>query len=148
MQTLNGIYSIFAALFIATAFVVVLLLPYTLRFLRIPRLYNGALLLFIIILIVGIAMQFEENFNCDERYMIFYPLYIISFLLLYKLCDNIVLKKKNRNMYYLTPRGITDEESQNSTLFENILQFSIIAISIYLPYLLSSWLLKFWYSCY
>ena len=147
MQTINGIYSIFAVLFIVTSFVLVLLLPYTLRFFRIPRIFNGTLLLFIVILIVGIGIQFQENFNCDERHMIFYPLYIISFLLLYKLCDNIVLKKLNRNMYYLTPRGITDEESQNSTLLENIMQFFIIAISFYIPWLINSWILKLWYNC-
>ncbi|MFM2213971.1 MAG: hypothetical protein RL427_1234 [Bacteroidota bacterium] len=147
MQPINGLYAIFAVLFIVTACLLVLVLPYTLRFFRIPRIFNGTLLLFIVMLLVGIGIQFQDNFNCDERHMIFYPLYIISFLLLYKLCDTIVLKKLNRNMYYLTPRGITDEESQNSTIAENIMQFAIIAISFYFPYLISSWILKLWFGC-
>jgi uncharacterized membrane protein YbjE (DUF340 family) len=144
MKFINGLYAIFAVLFIVISMVLVGILPHTLRFFRIPRIYNGTLLLFAVIFLVGIGMQFQENFNCDERHIIFYPLYIISFLVLYKVCDTIALKKLNRNMYYLTSRGITDEESQNSTIVENIVQFAIIAISFYFPWLISSWILKLW----
>ena len=147
MQFINGLYAIFACFIIVTSIFFVTVIPHKLRWLRISKFYNGFLLLCSILLIVGVALQFQDNFNCDERLIMFFPLYSITFLLLYKLCDYIALKKLKRHMYYLTMRGIYDEESINSTIIENIAQFAVIAISIYFPMTLSSWIAKIWYSC-
>lgn len=147
MELINGIYFIFALLTIGTSFVTILLLPHTLRFLRIPRIYNQILVLCAILFLVGIGLQFQKNWNCDERRYLFYPLYSIVFLLLYKLSDKRILKKLNRHMYYLTMWQIRDEESAKSTLIENIIQILIVFISVYIPMTASSWILKIWHYC-
>lgn len=147
MAFINILYGIFAFLILGTSFVTILLLPQSLRFLRITRIYNQVLFLCVILLLVGIGLQFQDNYNCDERHYLFYPLYPIVFLSLYKITDIIILKKLNRHMYYLTMRHVVDEESSNSTFLENIIQFIIISISIYVPMVTSSWILKIWGKC-
>jgi hypothetical protein len=77
----------------------------------------------------------------------FYPLCPLIFLLLYKLTDNIALRKLNRHMYYLTMWQIRDEESAKSTLIENVVQYSIFLLSIYIPSQISYWAVNNWYSC-
>lgn len=147
MAFINGLYGIFAFLILGTSFVTILVLPQSLRFLRISRIYNQVLFLCVILLLVGIGLQFQDNYNCDERHYLFYPSYPIVFLLLYKITDIIILKKLNRHMYYLTMKNVVDEESSNSTFLENIIQFVIISISIYVPMVTSSWILKIWGKC-
>jgi hypothetical protein len=114
-------------------------IPHTLRFFRYPRIYNQALLLSLCLLIIGVVLQFSENPNCDDRRFMFYPLCPLIFLLLYKFADNIALKKFNRHMYYLTMWQVRDEESAKSTLIENVVQYSIFLLSIYIPSFISNW---------
>jgi len=145
MELINGIYFIFAFLVIGTSFVTILLLPHTLRFLRISRIYYQILILCFILFLVGIGLQFQQKWNYDERRLLFYPLYSIVFLALYKLSDKIILKKLNRHMYYLTMWQIRDEESAKSTLFENVMQIIIVFVSVYVPMITSTWILKAWH---
>jgi len=147
MELINGIYFIFAFLVIGTSFVTILLLPHTLRFLRISRIYYQILILCFILFLVGIGLQFQQKWNYDERRLLFYPLYSIVFLALYKLSDKIILKKLNRHMYYLTMWQIRDEESAKSTLFENVMQIIIVFVSVYVPMITSTWILKAWHYC-
>lgn len=141
------LYLIIGFIVIGTLIVMGYVIPHTLRYFRYTRFYNQALTSSIILLIIGIALQLIENQNCEERRLMFYPLCPLIFLLLYKLSDNIALKKLKRHMYYLTMWQIRDEESSKSTLIENIAQHVIFFSSIFIPIVISNWIVNNWYSC-
>ncbi len=147
MNTIINLYLIIGFFLIGTLLVMGYVIPHTLRFFRYPRIYKQTLFLSFCLLIIGIFLQFFENHNCDERRLMFYPLCPLIFLLLYKLTDNIALRKLNRHMYYLTMWQIRDEESAKSTLIENVVQYSIFLLSIYIPSQISYWAVNNWYSC-
>ena len=132
---------------IGTLIVMGYVIPHSLRFFRYSRFYTQALVSSFILLLIGIALQSYENQDCDERRLMFYPLCLLIFLLLYKLSDNIAMKKLKRHMYYLTMWQIRDEESSKSTLIENITQYTIFLISIFIPMAVSNWFVNNWYSC-
>jgi hypothetical protein len=147
MNTIINLYLIIGFFLIGTLLVMGYVIPHTLRFFRYPRIYKQALFLSLGLLIIGIFLQFFENHNCDERRLMLYPLCPLIFLLLYKITDNIALRKLNRHMYYLTMWQIRDEESAKSTLIENVVQYSIFLLSIYIPTQISYWAVNNWYSC-
>ena len=122
-------------------------LPHTLRIFRLPRMYKRALIISIVLFIIGIGLQFDENFDCLERRNLFYPIYGIIYLLLYKLSDDYIQKKKGRHMYYLTIWQIRDEESGKSTGFENLIQYVNYIITFSLSYYGSMGIIKGMYSC-
>lgn len=109
-------------------------LPHTLRVLRNPRTYKRALITSVVLLLIGIGLQFDKNYNCLERRNLLYPIYGIVYLFLYKVSDNFIQKKKGRHMYYLTIRYIKDEESNNSTAIENLIQLINYIITFGLSY--------------
>lgn len=147
MNTIINLYLIIGFLQVGTLLVMGFVLPHTLRFFRNPRIYRQALFLSLFLLIIGMFLQLFENYNCDERRLMYYPLCPLLFLLLYKLTDNITLRKLNRHMYYLTMWQIRDEESAKSTLIENIVQYSIFILSFYIPTQMSYWVVNTFYNC-
>lgn len=139
----------FFILFVFVIIMMGLLLPHLLSIFRIPRIFNQALSICIFLFVVGIIFQFQDNFNCDDRRGLFYPLYGIVFLILYKIADNVALKKLGRHMYYryLLSRYYTNEKAEQSTLMENIAQILIFLMTFIIPYYSSFWIVKCWYSC-
>jgi hypothetical protein len=121
--------------------------PHTLRFFRLPRMYRRALIISIILLIIGILLQLDENYDCLERRNLLYPTYGILFLLLYKISDNYIQKKLGRQMYYLTMFQLRDEESSKSTWLENIIQIGNLIASFALPYYASMEIIRLLYYC-
>ena len=109
-------------------------LPHTLRIFRLSRMYKRTLIISIALFLIGIGLQFDDDYNCLERQNLFYPVYGILFLLFYKLSDNFILRKKKGHMYYLTMWQIKDEESSKSTGLENILQFVNFVCTLTLSY--------------
>ncbi|MFN3967932.1 hypothetical protein [Flavobacterium sp.] len=122
-------------------------LPHTLRIFRLPRMYKRALIISIVLLVIGIVLQFDDSFDCLERRNLFYPVYGILYLLLYKISDNFILKKKGRNMYYLTMWQLKDEESGKSTNIENLIQYANFIICLCTSYYGSMLIIKSLYSC-
>lgn len=121
--------------------------PHTLRIFRLPRMYKRALTLSIVLFIIGLALQFDENYDCLERQNLLYPIYGIVFLLFYKLSDNFIKKKFGRHMYYLTMWQIRDEESSKSTGLENTLQFLNFIFTFIFSYYGSMETIKLIYIC-
>ena len=147
MDSIINVYLFIGIFLTGSLFIMGYTLPHTLKFFRYPRIYKQVLSTFIVLLIIGIALQYIENPNCEDKTFLFHPLFAIVFLLLYKIADIIALKKLNRHMYYLTSRYQKDEESKKSTLKENIVQYLIYFLSIYIPLKTIFWILKNWYSC-
>ena len=147
MNSIINLYLIIGLFLIVTLVVMGFVIPHTLKFFRNRKIYNQSLILNICLLVIGIGLQYVENQNCDNKRLMFYPLCPIIFLLLYKLSDNIALKKLNRHMFYLTMWQFRDEESAKSTIIENVAQYLIFFLSIYIPAYIGFWVVNNWYSC-
>lgn len=147
MDSIINLYLLLGFFLIGPLIVMGYVVPHTLKFFRYPKIYNQALFLSLSLLVLGLVLQFSDNINCDDRRLMFYPLGSSIFLLLYRLLDNISLKILNRHMYYLTMWQFRDEESLKSTLIENVAQYSIFLLSIYIPTCISNWVVDNWYSC-
>lgn len=122
-------------------------LPHTLRIFRLPRMYNRALIISILLLGIGIAFEFDESYDCLEKRNLLYPSYGILFLILYKIADNFIQKRLGRNMFYLTLWQLKDEESIKSTNLENLIQYINMIATFSVPYFVSWGIIKLSYSC-
>lgn len=147
MEIIKNLYWFGAVFIFGIVMLMGFVLPHTLRIFRLSRMYKRALSSSIVLLIIGVVLQFDENYDCLERQNLFYPIYGILFLLFYKLSDNFILKKKDRHMYYLTMWQLRDEESSKSTVLENILQLINFIFTFILSYYGSMGIIKLTYIC-
>lgn len=122
-------------------------LPHTLRIFRLPRMYNRALAVSILLLCIGIALEFDKSYDCLEKRNLLYPSYGILFLILYRISDKYIQKKMGRHMFYLTMWQLKDEESIKSTKLENLIQYLNLIATFSIPYYLSWAIIKWSYSC-
>ena len=78
----------------------------------------------------------------SSAFMAFYP---IIYLVMYKIFDNIILKKYNRHLIYTVKYNVlwVDDESDNAKSLDNLFEFLLIMVPILIPWGLSFLILKY-----
>jgi hypothetical protein len=76
-------------------------------------------------------MDYNENLSYNEKIQILMSLSPLTFLILYKLFDQIVLNRLGRHIYFYVKLGV-DWESDDQTKLEWILQTILVFIPLYL----------------
>lgn len=128
----NLYYLIFCISFLGVWFVNLLYSPIH-KYLRSEKVYYILLIVSTLMLIVSYN-QVEPNWEKYQKVNALAPILILTYIILYKLADYIALKKYNRHMYFYCRISyyMEDEEARESTLLENLMQFSILIISMFI----------------
>lgn len=113
--------------------------------LRNRKVYFSLLCISIIFLLICVS-QIESGWTRSNKTMAFGPIMLISYLILYKLFDNIVQIVLKRPMYFTSRlnRRLDEYESKEATAIEIILQPAILVLSMVVYWKLSEYIVELW----
>jgi predicted neutral ceramidase superfamily lipid hydrolase len=114
------------------------------KILRNRKTYTGFMYFSVLLPIISFATW---NIDLSEKekssaFMAFYP---IIYLFVYKIFDNIILKKYNRHLIYTVQYNVVwvDDESDNAKSLDNLFEFLLIMVPILIPWGLSFLILQY-----
>lgn len=107
------------------------------RILREKKTYNLFLYFSILSPIFSIIAYNSEMLQ-NRKETLFISLYLLFFLLMYKCCDNYILKKYRHNIYFKRKYNTVwnDPESDEAQSLEEWFQFGLVIIPLILCYIL------------
>jgi len=116
---------------------VTLVHPPTHRILREKKTYN-ILFYFSISSPILSIIAYNNEMSLKRKEALFMSLYLLFFLLMYKYCDNYILKKHQRNLYFKKKYNSVwhDQESDKVESIEEWFQFGLTILSLILCYIL------------
>ena len=129
---------------------IILIYPPWHKVLRRELVYKTFLIISIIFSIISFCSYHSEMAR-NEKDMVFGASSLLLFLVFYKWCENYILKKYDRHLYFYVKYNTVwkDEESDHSTGIEFIMQFSLLLIPFIICWSLSYLFFEFLpkYSC-
>lgn len=116
---------------------ITLIYPPAHKILREKKTYNLFLYFSILSPIFSITAYSNEMLQ-NRKETLFISLYLLFFLLMYKYCDNYILKKHQRNLYFKKKYNSVwhDQESDEVESIDEWFQFGLIIIPLILCYIL------------
>lgn len=114
------------------------------KLLRDKSVYFTVLSIAIVMLVVS-SYQIKPHWEEHEKVNAFAPLIIISYLLFFKLADLIAIKIYNRPLYFSCrlSRIFGDQESEDATFLEFVIQTSILMFSFLIWWLIGEFMTRY-----
>lgn len=140
MANLNLFGSILSFAFI---WLIALLYPPLHKILRNKKTYFG-LLFFSILLTFSSIFFYEDDIFHNKTHTLQLSSCLLFFLILYKICDNVILKKYDRHMYFSIKYNSiwNDDESDHTQMLDGLFQFLLSIVPLILSWGFGSLLLK------
>lgn len=101
-------------------------LPYTHQILRQPKLYMTFLGLSVFLALI-LLITINYPLSTTDKVLSFTLLAPVTFMILYKFFDTLILRTYKRHLYF-TNRYASNDEAQESKILDNLFQITLCAI--------------------